>query len=37
MCCRFKLFQNGGDLINLYAGLEVLQAAREFAGDRKKL
>src|SRR5882724_5486287 len=33
---RFKLFQDGGGLIKLCAGSQLLQAARVIASDRRK-
>ena len=37
LCDRFKLFQDGGGFIKLCAGRQILQAAREIAGGRRKL
>ena len=37
MCYGFKLFQDGGGFIKVCAGRQLLQAAREIAGGRRKL
>ena len=37
LCDRFKLIQEGGDVIKACAGRQILQVAREVAGDRRKL